>query len=329
MAAIRRILVAIKDPQTPSAATLAKAAQLAQAFRAELTLFHAIALPVATEAVFQGQDGLRTLERGLRKQRLEQLESIAARLRRRNLRVKVAAEWDFPVHEAIVRRARRSQADLIVADVHGGQRLAPWLLHLTDWELLRTSPVPVLLVKSARAWRRPTLLAAIDPRHAFAKPAGLDGRILKAGAQWSRALRGSLHAMHAYVPIAAGALPLTAGSGAVLAEIAAETEAQASRAFSRALQSSRIPRSRRHLVRGAPSAAIPRTARTLGAQIVVMGAVSRSGLKRFLIGNTAERALGALGCDVLVVKPPRFVTRIARGRRGIRYVVTSNQPLQF
>jgi universal stress protein E len=42
------------------------------------------------------------------------------------------------------------------------------------------------------------------------------------------------------------------------------------------------------------------------ADIVVMGAPSRSDLKRALIGSTAERALEAMPCDVLVVKSPDF-----------------------
>jgi universal stress protein E len=48
----------------------------------------------------------------------------------------------------------------------------------------------------------------------------------------------------------------------------------------------------------------------VGAQIVVMGAISRSGLRRIFIGNTAERVLDALSCDVLVVKPPGFKTSV-------------------
>ena len=34
-----------------------------------------------------------------------------------------------------------------------------------------------------------------------------------------------------------------------------------------------------------------------------MGAISRSGLKRLVIGNIAEQVLDALPCDVLVLKP--------------------------
>jgi universal stress protein E len=49
-----------------------------------------------------------------------------------------------------------------------------------------------------------------------------------------------------------------------------------------------------------------------------MGAVSRSGLKRLFIGNTAERTLDRLDCDVLVVKPQEFVSRVAPKSRGPR-----------
>jgi universal stress protein E len=70
-----------------------------------------------------------------------------------------------------------------------------------------------------------------------------------------------------------------------------------------------------------PVDAIPNTAKRIGGSIVVMGAISRSGLKRFFIGDTAERVLDRLACDVLVVKPPRFATRMQRARRGTRVTV--------
>jgi hypothetical protein len=49
-----------------------------------------------------------------------------------------------------------------------------------------------------------------------------------------------------------------------------------------------------------------------------MGAISRSGYKRLLIGNTAERILDELTCDVLVIKPESFRSDIPRASRGVR-----------
>jgi universal stress protein E len=331
MKPIRRILVGIKDPGARSLPALAKAAQLASATGAELALFHAIAVPVAAEPYLYAQGGFRKHERQVRQRHLDELERLAGRLRRkhRKLKLRVDADWDYPIHEAIVRHARKIKADLVVAEAHAGRRLVPWLLRLTDWELLRTSPVPVLIVKTTRAWRRPRLLATIDPGHTYAKPAGLDAEILKAGEQLSAALRGTLHVMHSYLPMVTGATPFIGASPEVLFGMTSSATAEASEAFERSLRTSRVPRKRRHLVRGVPSEAIPRTARALRADIVVMGAISRSALKRIAIGNTAERVLGDLPCDVLVVKPARFVTRVSRTSRGVRYTVSTEVPMPY
>jgi universal stress protein E len=214
---------------------------------------------------------------------------------------------------------------LIVAECHAGRRLAPWLLHITDWELLRTSPVPVLLVKNAKPYRNPRVLAAIDPGHAFAKPAKLDDAILGTAEQFTKALRGSLHAMHAYsaVPLSGGAMN---GAGAAVAmEAIADLQEQARTSFAREVKG-KVPRSRQHLVSDVPIDAIPSTAKATDAALVVMGAISRSGLKRVLIGNTAEQVLNKLTCDVLVVKPASFATRVARVGRGVRITVSPTFP---
>jgi len=47
-----------------------------------------------------------------------------------------------------------------------------------------------------------------------------------------------------------------------------------------------------------------------------MGALSRSGLKGMLIGNTAERVLDELPCDVLIVKQPGFQSAVGTEIRG-------------
>ncbi len=326
MKPIRRVLVGVKNPAGRSSPAVAKAARLAEAFGAELTLFHALAMPVAADPYLYVDGGLEQFERRTRERAVEKLERMAEGLRSKTLEVRADADWDYPVHEAIIRHARRIKADLVVAEAHAGRRLAPWLLHLTDWELLRTCPVPVLIVKSPRMWKRLRVLAAIDPLHAFAKPAGLDAEVLEAGAQVADALRGALHALHTYTRFPT---QIIGASPSVLAEIATATETQAQRAFDRALRKTRIPRTRRHLRLGHAAEAIPRAARSLRAGIVVMGAVSRSALRRLLIGNTAERILGDLSCDVLVVKPARFVTRVSRTRRGVRYTVSTAVPMPY
>lgn len=322
MRAIRRILVAVKDPRSRSLPAVRKAAQLAGALGAKLELFHGISTPLYADA-FGYTSRLTAVERSTRVRYLSQLERIAESLRRHGLTVNVSADWDFPAYEAVIRRARRIKADLIVAERHAGQHRAPRLLHLTDWELLRLSPMPVLLVKSPRAYRRPVVLAALDPRHAFSKPANLDNEILRAGGMVTQALRGTLHAVHAYAPLPVA--PAAAGvmNASTVERVTRDALVSARIALEQALRSVKIPAARRHLVGRPPVDAIQRTAREIRSAIVVMGAVSRSGLKRVFIGNTAEQVLDQLTCDVLVVKPARFVNRVSRAARGVRVVATT------
>jgi len=328
MRPIRRILVAIKEQKRSTLPAVAKAAQLARAMNAEIELFHGIDTPMFTDAFNYSRRYITEFERGTRQRYLADLERHAEALRKSDIKVTVSADWDFPAHEAIVRKAIRSKADLIVAERHVGKRLTPWLLHLTDWELLRLSPVPVLLVKSARPYRRPVVLAAIDPGHALSKPAKLDREILQAGGMVSEALRGSLHAMHAYVPLPIFSIAPDVLSGDVAERLEAVALVKARNAFDRALSTVKIPSARRYLVAGPPAEAIQQAARQTRSAIVVMGAVSRSGLKRVFIGNTAERVLNQLECDVLVVKPPGFASGIGRARRGIKFMVTA-MPLPY
>jgi len=131
-------------------------------------------------------------------------------------------------------------------------------------------------------------------------------------------LSGALYAVHAYsvLPLA-GVVPGTLTAGAYR-KIERQSERSAAERIERALRRARVPRTRRYLFASNPIDAIAEAARRSRSAIVVMGAVSRSGLKRLIIGNTAERILDALSCDVLVVKPEGFPVRLARAARGAR-----------
>jgi universal stress protein E len=323
MGSLRRILIAIKDYEAKTTPALVKGAQLARALGARIELFHGISAPLYVDGYGTFSVELPQVEHTMRARILAKLEQMAERLRHDGIKVTVAAEWDFPVYEAVVRRANQIQADLIIADQHTGRHMVAGLLHLTDWELLRLSPVPVLLVKTPGTYRHPVVLAAVDPGHAFSKPAKLDRRILTASSTLASALRGTQHVLHAYAPFPFTADPETMINQETVERLQADATAAAQKTLDRELRTTRIPKSQRHIVGRHPVDAIAQTAKELHSAIVVMGAVSRSGLKRLFIGNTAERVLDLLTCDVLVVKPAHFAGRVSRGRRGPRVVTVA------
>jgi universal stress protein E len=317
---IHRILVAIKDPRAKSHPAVAKAAAIAAALDAKLQLFHAIDDPVYPDLGVVDGVRLPQIEQRQKDAYRQLLEAIAIPLRSRGLSVTTAVEWDFPLHEAIIRGAANFDANLVVVADHATVHHLPWLLRYTDWELLRASPVPVLLVKSAHPYRRPAILAALDPGRAFAKPATLDNEILRFSATLADALDGKVHAVHGYVPVPPNVSPAVLGNAAELEKVLAAAEGTAIDALRKATDPLGISRARLHVVGRHPTDAVEEVATEVGSQIVAVGSVSRSGMDRLLIGNTAEALIDRLKCDILVVKPPAFRHKFPRAPRGARLV---------
>lgn len=286
---IKRILVAIGDPAKVPPGLLRKTAELAKATGAHIELCHAIH-PDRAHAVAHARD---------RMQRLAALKVLAGR----DLRSCVAI--DFPPQEAIARRAKAIRADLVIAATETrsfGKRL---LLRNTDWELIRHCPCALLLVKAPGGYRKPDIVAAVDPFHARDKAGKLDARLLGAANDLAQLLRGRAHAFHAFLPLIA-TLPGGMGQPAALTLPPDAEDAHRAgirKVFDKLAARGGIPPSRRHLRMGDVATQIEAVLRETKAGIVVMGAVSRSGLKRLFIGSTAEHVLDHVPCDALIIKP--------------------------
>ena len=65
-----------------------------------------------------------------------------------------------------------------------------------------------------------------------------------------------------------------------------------------------------HLSLGTAWQEIARTAQHLGADLVVIGTLGRTGVSRLLLGNTAERVLETCDSSILTVKPDGFVSPV-------------------
>jgi universal stress protein E len=317
---VRHIMVALADPKARVSAALVKAADLARRHDAQLTLFHSVYSPyVAGEQFYSPADQRRDIE-AVVNERKAQLAKLVGTVAKAGERLHLRVRWDFPVHESIVREVLREQVDLLVVESHRHGRAARVFLSNTDWQLIRVCPCPVLFVKTTQPYSRLKVLAAVDPMHAHAKPEALDRQLLDAGRDLAELYGGRLHAAHCYqlpMPMLAGGL---AQPVPLPVDVAAEYLKEVRTAFERLAQPYGLGPKRLHLAAGPAAEEIPSLAEKLDAGVVVMGAVSRSGLKRLFIGSTAERLIDHVRSDVLILKPAGFKTPVPK-RPGYRPVV--------
>lgn len=308
-------ILAVLDPTSDAQPALGKAASLAARFGATLELFVCDFDPSLSGQPFFDTDKLRELREEFLAERVEFLEEAADGLRERGIAVETHVRWDNPLYRGIVHRVRESSPDLVVKDTHYHSVIRRTLFTNTDWNLIRTCPAPLLLAKPGE-WRvPPKVLAALDPGHLGDKPATLDHDILDLAVFLAGRLSGEIHAVHAFFPAPLLAATTTmAGmplAGGMAASGVVEAERQRiSAALAGIVEAHGLPAARVHLEQGPASEVLPRIAERIGADLLVMGAVSRSRMQELFVGSTAERVLDRLACDVLVVKPADFAEKL-------------------
>jgi universal stress protein E len=308
---IKQILV-IVDPTSAEHAALDKAALLAEKLNARLELFvcdtrAAREMRLSSHVRDNPNAPLPTNIKG-------ELEALAAPLRARGLDVTTETACADPLHAGLIDRVRQTNADLVVKDTHHHSLAQRTFLTNTDWQLIRTCPVPLLLTKGAPWAAVPRIVAAVDPGHVNDKPEMLDHWIVEHASLFAQRLNGELHVVHVYLPMAIiGAA--TAVSPPMIAAAAPEElalEEKNRRELVTALVSEyHVAPKNIHLELGGPAQMLPLTARRINADVMTMGAIARSGLKRVFIGSTAEDVLEKLPCDALILKPPTFGEHVA------------------
>jgi len=205
-----------------------------------------------------------------------------------------------PVIE-IVREVLQRGYDLVVKDIDedfAGQEFGVGNL---DWHLLRKCPCPLWLVRGMP--ERARVIAALSPAESDAETA-FNARLMAIATALASAQSKELHVVQALDFPADSRLLRHVPEEQI--ERAQAFYTQRSRdslcaflePFGFSLSSGRV-----HLLEGRPEDAIPAAANELQADTLVIGTVARAGIAGHLIGNTAERVIGKLHCNLCAVKP--------------------------
>jgi len=306
-----------------SKVALERAVNLAESNQASLTLA-AIAPELPTGAARSGSGSRSNHPQAAAVSRLQQsLGEIAAAYRDR-IDIEIEILRGVPFQE-IIRNVLRNHRDLVIKVSEPGD----WMDRVfgsEDMHLLRKCPCPLWLLKpkAPKSYRR--VIAAVDvgdeyPEAEIKTRWALNRDVLHLASSVALADFAELHIVSAWEAV--GESTLRGGFiNTPAAEVSAYVEGirrrqqrnldrlidEAANYLDRGALEYLEPQI--HLVKGPPRREIPAAAHRLGADLVVMGTVARTGVPGLLIGNTAETILNQIDCSVLAVKPAAFVTPV-------------------
>jgi len=299
---LRSILV-IVDPTASVHPCVEKAARIAQASGAAIELYICDAerdLPLG----WNSGDEHRALRAERRSGLLSALERLAEPLRARGLVVSTDCEWRVPLEHGIAQRVLQSQPDLVVKDSHHHQQPTRGVLTRTDWILIRLIEKPLLLVRPD-PWRKSMrITVGADPCRPAERPVALDESMLIFAQVLETALCADLSVLHVLRPP-----PHLPGES-----FTEEEKHHAYVAQRRAVEQLVEVRNDRgspllvEFVEGPVASSILKFAQSHELDIVILGAAARPRWVHAAASGTAAQVLEDLRADLLVIKPPGFVS---------------------
>jgi universal stress protein E len=288
MRKLESILVSI-DRGEDARIVLAKAGTLAQRVGAKLELYLCDAeCAYALKHVYtpRGVDAAREASLAESRRYLAELRDAVLPP---DVTCEIEAACESPLYESIVHKIQRSRPDLVIRAL-GGHTPAGPCLSVANWALVRTCPVPLMLV-GTRSWGRlPRIAATVDV--SSAELPELTRAIIETAQHLKMRTGGALDVIH----VASDSGP---GIGAqaradLLQQRVSEAQADA----------------QLHVVPGEPVERLPGLAAQHRYDVLVLGTLSHRKTLNAEVGTLTGRLLDTLSCDFLLVKPPSYVSPV-------------------
>jgi universal stress protein E len=241
----------------------------------------------------------------IRQAHKDMIEELAEEARKQGVSVTTDVLHERPVADAVLARALDIEPRFVMKGTHYHTVAERAIMVDADWQLIRSCPFPLWLVKAGAYQEKPYIIAAVDPTHEHDKPAALDQAIVDEAKVISDAAGGELHLLHTYellVGIGAEVNKTLKSMKLPVDEIDERMQKEHRQALKAFADKLGFDDKHVHQLPGRTREVLPTFARENDADLVVMGALARWGIKRMVIGSTTERVLDHLPCDVLVVR---------------------------
>jgi universal stress protein E len=299
-----KILV-IVEPDVHPADVIARAVWLAKLTQCDLELL------LCDPDIGPLREGLlvsneaRDIAREIRAAQEEILEELAEPARAAGINVNADVLEERPIADGVLHHALNLQPRYVLKATHYHSAAERSIFVDTDWQLIRSCPYPIWLVKPHELREQPVIVAAVDPTHSHDKPAALDNVIVDAAQEIGSATKGDVHLFHSYhrlIGIGREATRTFKPIKLPVDELSQKISDEHRARLDELANARGIDAEHTHQLPGDAKELLPMFARTQGADLVVMGALARWGLKRAVLGSTAEKVLDQLPCDVLIVR---------------------------
>lgn len=240
----------------------------------------------------------------IRESQVQILSDLADEIESAGLSVATSVTHDRPAADAIVARAIELDPRFVVKGTMFHSPADRATFTYTDWRLIRKLTVPLWLVKPSAIKDEPVIIAAVDPTHRHDKSGALDQVIVDAANALAGKTGGHLQLLHTYerlVEIGRHAMLTFKPVKLPIDELEQNIREMHRKQLDTLARANDIPAEAVHQLPGRTYEVLPMFARAQGADVVVMGALQRSALKRRVLGSTAEKVLDHLPCDILIV----------------------------
>lgn len=321
----KNILYVLNEQIGEPSASLIRAISLARNNQADLTLLYVLPkLSLSSYSRTVGISGRELEEKILTHEQaaLDQMRSLLDQSLTIRTRVRVGKRYIESI-----RAVQADNFDLVAKEVD----TVDWLDRFfgsDDMHLLRKCPCPVWLMKKDEKADYEHIIAAVDfdtdnenTRNEGAGNDELNPMILDLAGSLALSDFASLDVVNAYDVPEAGFISLWVDQPDKVERELLESEYRLRGRRMDVLfeglkdklgtESYSYLAPRPHLVQGIPGREIPKMAKNLKADLVVMGTVARTGVAGIIIGNTAELILSQLSCSVLAIKPRGFVSPVS------------------
>lgn len=233
------------------------------------------------------------------------LRDLAEDVAASGLTISTSVTHDRPAADAVVAKAVEIEPKFVVKGTNFHSAADRARFTYTDWRLIRKLTVPLWLVKSQDLKAQPVIVAAVDPTHRHDEEGTLDQVIVDTAKELAGNTDGHLHLLHTYerlVEIGRHAMLTFKPVKLPIEELEQNVRDMHREKLDALARRNGIADDDVHQLPGRTHEILPMFARAQGADIVVMGALQRSALKRRVLGSTAEKVLDHLPCDILIAR---------------------------